>query len=233
MLDLINCGFYRLIQADAAIGTVLDLWTRQPERRGHRNGLAESGAAFGAAYEQDREDGAYKAEHADEGKVAGSRPPKAHVARKGDKQPRDEADSKSPPHSALDVVADRHCSLPRGSVHRFAEAQTAMNAMLWLWRLISTERNGSESDKSSAARTANSAYAGQIDSAGGEQRAESDGGDRGPGPVLSAPSNHTHSGQPERQDHKVCVELATFNEFADGLGRLHGLRFYPALRISP
>jgi hypothetical protein len=72
-----------------------------------------------------------------------------------------------------------------------------------------------------------------MDSAGGEQRAESDGGNQSPGTVLSVPSNHTQSGQPERQDHKVYVELATFNEFADGLGRIHGLRFYPALRIAP
>jgi hypothetical protein len=162
---------HRFVQTHAAIGAVLDLRTGQPERRRHRNGLAESSTALQAADEQERDDRSHKAEHADEGKVTGSRSSEAHIARERDEQPRDDGEAKSPSHSALDVVADRHLSFPRRSTHRFAEAQSAARTTPRLLRLIARRQDRSESEKSTASGATNGANVGQVDNAAQEPRA--------------------------------------------------------------
>lgn len=79
--EILSHGGHRIIKAHGAERTIFDLRTEQTEGSRHRNGLAESGSAFRAADEQERDDGTHKAEYADEGKVAGPRPAKAHVRR--------------------------------------------------------------------------------------------------------------------------------------------------------
>jgi hypothetical protein len=222
----------RVIQVHGAIWAVFHLRAEHAECGRHRNGLAESGPALGAADKQERDDRTHEAEYADEGKVARSRSPEAHVPREDDEQPRDNSDAKSPSHSALDVIADRHCSLPRVFVQRFVETQTAVNTPLRLWRLISKRRNGVEPDKSSASGTASSADVGQIDNAAQEPRAESDVAERCPRTILSVVTKHTDPGQQERHGHDLYPVLATINKSADGHG-LHGPRFYPAVGIAP
>ncbi len=224
-------GIYRLVQTHAAIGAVLNLRTGQPERRRHRNGLADSCSTLRAADEQEREDGTDKAEHAEERKVTGSRSTEAHIARKGDEQPGGKGEPESPPHSALDVVADRHFSFPRGSAHRFAEAQTTANTTLRLLRLVARRQDGGEPEKSSASGATNSADVGQIDNAAQEPRAEPNGDERCPRTILSVVTKHTDRGQPKRDDQDFYPVSTQIDEFSNG--HSHSLKFYPALRNAP
>jgi hypothetical protein len=111
---------HRLVEANAAEGAVFNLRAPPSEShcRRHRDRLAESSAALGAADEQERDDRTYETDHTDEGKVAESRPPKAQGPGDDDEEPGANGDSKSPPHSAFDVIADGHRSLHGAIVDR-------------------------------------------------------------------------------------------------------------------
>src|SRR5580700_10594369 len=108
----------RSAPSNAPLDVLADCHRPLPRRLLHRllDRLADPSAELGAADEQERDKPRHKTDHAYEGKVAGSWPPEARGPRDGDEQPGSNGDSKLPPHSALDVVTNRHGSLPRVSI---------------------------------------------------------------------------------------------------------------------